>query len=1007
MSDDKTTIDPSAGAQQPGAKMKLGPYETTELLGRGGMAVVYKGIQQSLGRVVAIKILPKEFSRDRQFVGRFHREAESVAKLNHPNIIQIIDKGEAGGTCYFVMEYVKGTSLGSKLAAKGVTFKEVMEIGLQVCSALHFAHEQGVVHRDIKPANILLDETTGVAKVADFGIAQLAEKSTAIGTLTGDHMAMGTLDYMAPEQKRDAKNVDRRADIYSVGVMLYEMTTGRVPMGIFDPPSRINKDIPKDFDAIVMKCLRDKPDERYQSCLELTNALTTLPQSPSTMIRMITSVKSGVSNIGTQIGRRNPRYIVAVLFLVAGLGVGSFAIWKWGRVRLNGGGGQTPANRNSAAGNGGDTARPPDNTVNPVAEAEKRFLKRMQDAFNLADKRDYKGAIEIYNELLRDATGSQRAEITLELKDVRQRQEDALADGFLGRLQETSVDPAMANAESVTALQKLLDEARDQKVRQDVMTQIAAELERTRNDAKKNVELALEAERAAMFRSAAEKAKAEIEADKLEEAEASLQIVGARARGAAEAEEYGRLKKALEGKRGVAATAEENRKRFDKSMEEAERATKLGDFDQALLRLEDAGMLAPVVGGDAAERVSAARAELDKRQKNVIFEKQMTGARALEQSDALASAAAYRAAAAIAPSQADADNAIAKAKILEAKSKQDAATRDYEEHMEAARKAKALPDWRKVEAEARAALLSRGGDPEATKLLAEARKALEEKPPDPKKLAFTNKGVFKGRYGGLDSVALDPAGVFYALDKHGKKLITVAKDLTILRETVIPLPYPDRVYVDSKGRVWISEWGNLSTINLIDTTDGSVKQTMGGKGSADGKFLYLTDIAVSPDGEGMYGFDSKNFRIQRLAVKDGSFVWKCGVKFPGGKKLENFIYAAKNLTVDAQGRVFASDSGLRTIQRYKPDGTYDGIFKTFTEGLPGAMAWSNNRLYVMDTEKIRLLVYAPDGAELCNNVMYGKGESQLLAPTGITVGPDGKVYIADYHTKVVVLEEAK
>lgn len=998
-------IDPSGGPPQ-GSSMKLGPYETTELLGRGGMAVVYKGIQQSLGRIVAIKILPKEFSRDRQFVGRFHREAESVAKLNHPNIIQIIDKGEAGGTCYFVMEYVKGMSLGAKLAAKGVTFKEVMEIGLQVCSALHFAHEQGVVHRDIKPANILLDETTGVAKVADFGIAQLAEKSTAIGTLTGDHMAMGTLDYMAPEQKRDAKNVDRRADIYSVGVMLYEMSTGRVPMGIFDPPSRINKDVPKDFDVIVMKCLRDKPDERYQSCLELSNALASLPQSPSTMIRMISSVKSGVSNIGTQIGRRNPKYIVAMLFLLAGLGVGTFAIWKWGRGKGEGSG-ETAGKGPVVDGNGVKTEKPPVNPGTTEADAEKKFAKRMQEAFDLGDKGSFKEATDIYNDLLRDATGAQRAEITSAIQDVRQRQEDALADEFLQKLEKASVEPAKASAASVTELVKLLDEARDRKVRQDVKTQIAAALERTRDDAKRNEEAAFKAERAAKFREAADQAKTDIEANDLEAADKSIQIVAERAEGTAETEEYGRLKKALEAKRGLAATAEENKRRFEKFLADAETSASRGDFDQARLRIEDAEALASVVGADAAQRLLAARADVDSRQKNANFAKKMLGARTLEETDPRAAAEAYRAAAAIAPSQAESDSAIAKAKILEAKVARDAANRVFDEHMDAAQKAKLIPDWKKAEAEAKAALQVRPGDPDAAKLLAEASKALREKPPDPKEVAFTYKGVFKGRYGGLQSVAVAPSGVIYAIDESSRTLFTIATDLTVLRDVKVALKYANRVVLDSKGGLWVAEWGNLSTINLVDPANGTILRSMGGKGAENGKFNYMTDFAVSPDGESIYGFDYKNYRIQKLAAKDGAFVWKCGAQYRSGKVLENLIYLPVGLTVDAQGRIYASDSGLKTIQRYKPDGTFDGIFKVFTEGLPGAMAWSNNRLYVLDTMLLKLLVFAPDGTRLCSNPMKGAGDSQLAKPTGITVGADGKVYIADSMNKIVVLEEAK
>ncbi len=1012
--DEKTMIDPSGGPSKDGAKMKLGPYETTELLGRGGMAVVYKGTQQSLGRVVAIKVLPKEFSRDRQFVGRFHREAESVAKLNHPNIIQIIDKGEDAGTCYFVMEYVKGMSLAAKLQAKGVTLKELIEIGIQVCSALHFAHEQGVVHRDIKPANILLDDTTGVAKVADFGIAQLAEKSTAIGTLTGDHMAMGTLDYMAPEQKRDAKNVDRRADIYSVGVMLYEMATGRVPMGIFDPPSRINKDVTKDFDVIVMKCLRDKPAERYQTCQELSNALVSLPQNPSTMVRMITSVKSGVTNIGTQIGRRNPRYIAAVMFLVAGLGVGSFAVWKYGLNRA-GGNGNSSSNGNSGNGgttggtgtngNGSTTTKPPDDTA--AQAAEKAFAKKMKDASDLAEKGDLKAASEAYAALLPDATGSQRLEINEALRDIRERQEMATAEAFRNRLIEARVDPAMATSASVQALQRLLDEANAQKVRQDVIIQITAELERTRTAALDNEQAAADKAHAAKFREAADKAKSAIEAGDLEAAEKALVAVATLAEGAVETEEYGRLTRALEAKRGAAATAEDNRRRFEKFMKEASDAAGRGDFTPARLRLADAEALVGVVGGDAGALLKAAREDVDRREKNAAYARKILEAKNLETTDPHAAAAGYRAAAEIAPSTAEADSARAKAKILEDNAARDAADRLFTEHLEAAKKAKETKDWKKVEAEARAALDVRRGNPEAMALQAEALKEMQAKPPDPKTLAFTFKGAFKGAYKGIESVALDPTGAIYALDKGTRKLFTVATDFTLLRETAIPVKYPDRVLVDSKKRVWMTEWGKLSTINIMDPNTGKIERAIGGYGSENGKFSYLVDIAVSPDGETMYGLDSGNFRLQALSIKDGAFLWKAGTKWSGRGMTDNHFYTAKCLAVDNQGRIYASDSGVKTIQRFKPDGTFDGIFKAFTDGLPGPIAWANNRLYVMDIKLFKLVVYSADGTELGSNLMYGNGDSQVVAPTGMTVGPDGKVYIADRGSKVVVLEEAK
>jgi streptogramin lyase len=825
---------------------------------------------------------------------------------------------------------------------------------------------------------------------------------------------MGTLDYMAPEQKRDAKNVDRRADVYSVGVMLYEMSTGRVPMGIFDPPSRINKDIPKDFDVIVMKCLRDKPAERYQTCQELSNALLTLPQNPSTMVRMITSVKSGVTNIGTQIGRRNPRYIAAVLFLVAGLGVGSVAVWKkdWLKPNPNGntsGNGNTGNNGNgNTGGNGnGTSTKPPDETA--AQAAEKALAKKIKEAGDLADKGDIKAAIDAYALLLPDATGALRQEINDALRDLKEHQEIALAEEFRKKLDEARVDPELATAASVAALQKLLDDANAQKVREAVVFQITTELERTRNASKVNEQAAAARTRAANFREAADKAKTSIDAGDLDAAEKALGLVANLAEGASETEEYGRLARSLEAKRGAVATAEESRRRFDKFMAEAGEAASRGDFTPARLRLADAEALATVVGGDASNLVKAAREDIDRREKNARYSQAILEAKKLETSNPAAAAAGYRAAADIAPSQEEAASANTKAKILEDNAAREASDRLFNEHLEAARKAKETRDWKKVEAEARAALEVRRNNPEALALQAEAVKAMQEKPPDPKRLAFTFKGSFKAGKGGLDSVALDPSGVFYALDhwKGGGKLYTVAKDLSILRETAIPLSYPDRVYVDSKGRIWISEWGNLSTINLFDATNGTMTRSMAGKGSADGKFNYLVDIAVSPDGERMYGLDSGNFRLQALATADGAFQWKTGTKWSGRGMPDNHFYTARNLAVDPEGRIYTSDATTKTIQRFKPDGTFDGIFKSFTDGAPGPIAWANKRLYVMDVKQNKLIVYAPDGTELGSNPMYGNGDSQVAATTAMVVGPDGKVYIADRGAKIVVLEEAK
>lgn len=244
--------------------VKLGSYSVLAEIGRGGMAVVYKGRQDSLNRSVAIKVLPLEFARTPELLRRFHREAEAMAALAHPNIVQIIDKGEREGVYYFVMEFVDGPSLKELLRDTDVTLERILELALMVAGGLEHAHAHGIVHRDLKPGNVLVERRSGIAKIADFGIAQL-QSGAELSQLTSSHMAMGTLNYMAPEQKVDAKSVDHRADIYSFGVILYEMLTGDLPLGSFDPPSHVNKRIPRALDEIVLKCLKTSPQNRYQT----------------------------------------------------------------------------------------------------------------------------------------------------------------------------------------------------------------------------------------------------------------------------------------------------------------------------------------------------------------------------------------------------------------------------------------------------------------------------------------------------------------------------------------------------------------------------------------------------------------------------------------------------------------------------------------------------------------------------------------------------------------------
>jgi|GEM_PF-943701 len=254
-------------AIQPEIARLFPQLEILELLGQGGMGVVYKARQPQLDRVVALKVMRADLSRDPAFAERFAREARALAKLNHPNIVSVFDFGQSGGHCWFLMEFVDGRNLRELLRTKTLTPREALGIVPRVCDALQFAHDEGIVHRDIKPENILLDKK-GRVKIADFGLAKLVGKDASDFSLTATGMTLGTPRYMAPEQFDKPQEVDHRADIYSLGVVLYEMLTGEVPMGRFSLPSAtIGVDVR--LDEIVLRTLEKEPSRRYQHASEV------------------------------------------------------------------------------------------------------------------------------------------------------------------------------------------------------------------------------------------------------------------------------------------------------------------------------------------------------------------------------------------------------------------------------------------------------------------------------------------------------------------------------------------------------------------------------------------------------------------------------------------------------------------------------------------------------------------------------------------------------------------
>src|ERR687885_1841955 len=258
-----------------------GRYKILRKLGAGGMANVYLAEDQELGRRVAIKILNERHANDEQFVERFRREAKNAAGLSHANIVSIFDRGEAEGTYYIAMEYLDGRSLKEMITKRGpAPINVAVEYARQILAALRFAHRTGLVHRDIKPHNVLVD-SEGRLKVTDFGIAR-----SGTSQMTEEGSIIGTAQYLSPEQAKGAP-VDQRSDLYSVGVVLYELLTGVVPFtgdtpveiamkhlsAMPEPPSSHRGEIPRELDKIVMRALAKDPHERYQTAEEMEGDL--------------------------------------------------------------------------------------------------------------------------------------------------------------------------------------------------------------------------------------------------------------------------------------------------------------------------------------------------------------------------------------------------------------------------------------------------------------------------------------------------------------------------------------------------------------------------------------------------------------------------------------------------------------------------------------------------------------------------------------------------------------
>lgn len=272
---------------------KIGPFELLETVSQAALGGVYKALDTRTGQTVALKVPSSRHKANAPALERYLQDAANASSLEHPNISRVLEVRRDGDEIYVVNQWVEGLSLAALLKQRRLTMQEAFYIVKEICKALTYAHGRGVLHRNLEPSNVLLSTDLRTVKVSDFGAARVESARIEVGTMSTGQLSLGTLNYLAPEVANGNKNVDARADIFSLGALLYEMLTGRAPSGRINLPSQVNPALSTEIDPVVLRCLAEKPEQRYGSLTELVASLDRLEETHR--LRLLNEIK-GLSN---------------------------------------------------------------------------------------------------------------------------------------------------------------------------------------------------------------------------------------------------------------------------------------------------------------------------------------------------------------------------------------------------------------------------------------------------------------------------------------------------------------------------------------------------------------------------------------------------------------------------------------------------------------------------------------------------------------------------------------